>query len=123
MTRIPKAKRERMNGYNDILKHHNITLSEEHLLNLDYAILNRPEGVEGNDIIDEIIEKHNTRPRKRERKRIHRCNKHSGRIVKSYKSLSLAAQDLGDIKYKSNISAVASGRLKSFKSWVFKWAD
>jgi hypothetical protein len=130
MTRIDKAKRERMDGYNDILKHHNIVLSEEHLINLDHAILHRPKGMEGNDIIDKIIEKHKQerkaarKPIKREMRAVHKCTKHSKRIVKTYSSVTLCAkEEFGDIKYKAAIINVCANRAKSYKGWVFKYAS
>jgi hypothetical protein len=122
MTRIAKAKRERMDGYAKILKHHNIILSQEHLLNLDYAILHRPEGMEGNDIIDKIIEKHKKRTVKRNRIRINKCSKISGRVLATYESVTLAAKTaLGNEKFKSGIVNCCAGRAKTYQGFIWQY--
>ena len=118
-----------MTGYAVILKHDNIILTQEELIALDDKILAREKGVEGNDIIDELIAEHKQerksarKPIKREIRAVKKCSKISGRILATYQSITLAAEvALGDKKFKTGICNAAAGRAKSYKGFVWEYA-
>jgi len=136
MTRIAKAKLSRLESHYEVFAHNGIYLTLKELEMIDMTLLALPEHISVLEKLDEMIVGFNRAKHKnpelgyfyrghisRVRKRIHRCTKISGRIVKSYESLQLAALDLGDIKMKSNISNCANGKIPSYKNWVWKWAD
>jgi hypothetical protein len=122
--RVPRAQRERMASYAKILKHHGIFLTDEELYNTDIAIINRPEDMGELEIIDKIIEKHKKRTVKRNRIRINKCSKISGRVLATYESVTLAAKTaLGDEKFKSGIVNCAAGRAKSYQGFIWSYVN
>jgi len=122
--RISKQKMERMASYNQVLKQDNVHLNQEELFMVDLAVLNRGPGVEVLEILDDIISKHKEKQMSKKTRKVHKCSPHSGRIIKTFSSISLAAkEEFGDVSCKSAILNCCAGRAKTYKSWSWKYAN
>lgn len=126
-----KQQDEQIKTYAQIFNHNKLYLTEEELIKVENRLKNYDKKKGYLECLDEIIEEYKQSGKfnkkneyymskvKRNRKMIIQMNVH-GRVLKTFDSLSSAAEFLGNINYKSNISSVCAGRMHTYKG--YKWA-
>lgn len=123
---------EQIKVYSQIFAHNNIYLTEEELLLVGKRLKDYDKKKGFLQCLDEIIEEYKLSGKfseqktntyymktvRRNRKMINQLSM-NGKVLKTFNSLTAAAEFLGDINFKSNISSVCSGRMRSFKG--YRW--